>query len=182
MICPQCGYDMGNKSRCLRCGYVSKNLTVYDDKSDDGKTNEDKTEEPQKEEEKPDVKVIDPCNVYLTHPYGYEDDSGSGFGFGGPFGSLFDDLFGDPIGDLLGGLFGFDTGFSRRGARGATREEPPKKRRKQGPIVEMSKNDFEIVDDNGNPVDEQKERRAAHEKTVHDSVKHKNPFKRKPRK
>lgn len=177
MICPQCGYDMGNKARCLRCGFVSKTLVVVDE----SKTDEnDKTENAKKNEEKPDVKVIDPCNVYLTHPYGYEDDVGGGFGFGGPFGSIFDELFGDPIGDLLGGLFGFDMGFSRRSSRASRQEEPPKKRRKQGPIVEMSKNDFEIVDDDGNPIDEKK--KQATNEPPRTEKKHSNPFRRKPRK
>ncbi|MDE7107921.1 MAG: hypothetical protein K2O39_06310, partial [Clostridiales bacterium] len=69
MICPQCGYDMGNKNKCLRCGYEVKNLSVVVEK-----------DEPKKEQEENNVIDIDPCNVFLTHPYGYEDDFGTGFG------------------------------------------------------------------------------------------------------
>lgn len=180
MICPQCGYDMGTKSKCLRCGYEEKTLAVVDER--------EKKEGSRMDEEKIETKVIDPCNVYLTHQYGYDDYDSDYVTFGSPFSSLFDDLFGDPISDLLGGLFGFDIGGSRRTqARGRQQEEQPKKKRKQGPIVEMDKNDFEILDENDEPV-EQRSKRNAHA-SEHDRTNggqtvdtHKNPFRRKPRK
>lgn len=148
MICPQCGYDMGNKNKCLRCGYTVKAPIPADERKQDGEG---------KREEKDEVKVIDPANVYVTHPYGYdgyEDDFGAGFGaFGSPFSSLFDDLFGDPISDLLGGLFGINMGRPQQRNQRRS-EEPPKKRRKQGPVIELNKDQVEIVDENGDPVDE----------------------------
>ena len=183
MICPQCGYDMGTKSKCLRCGYTEKTLAVVDESKHDEHKGSD---EQKKNDGTPEVKVIDPCNVYLTHPYGY-DDYGSDYGaFGSPFSSLFDDLFGDPIGDLLGGLFGFDMGGSHRAQARSSREEPQKRKRKQGPIVEMDKNDFEILDENGDPV-EQKPKHNAHASEQNSNGgqtvrTHKNPFRRKPRK
>lgn len=141
MRCPQCGYDMGNKNKCIRCGYEVHDVAVV-------KNDRDDNEEPKKEkQDEPDVKVIDPCNVYLTHPYGYDDDFGTGFGPGGdPFASLFGDLFGDPIGDLLGGLFGFDVSPRR-----PRPEEPPKKKKKTGPVVEVT--DVEFLDANNHPID-----------------------------
>lgn len=163
MICPQCGYDMGTRSRCLRCGYEEKTLAVIDDKESD-------SDEPEQEkEEKPEVKVIDPCNVYLTHPYGVEDDY---FTFGSPFSSIFDDLFGDPISDLLGGLFGINLGGGRaRPRQRGVQDEPQKRRRKQGPIVEIDNADVEIINDNDDPADgrEQKNRdkQRPHRKDKH---------------
>ena len=144
MICPQCGYDMGTRSKCLRCGYEEKTLVVVDEKD-----KSDSDEPKQEKEEKPDVKIIDPCNVYLTHPYGVDDDS---YSFGSPFASIFDDLFGDPIGDLLGGLFGINFGGGRVRQQRSRSEEPQKRRRKQGPIVEIDNADVEILDENNKPV------------------------------
>lgn len=181
MICPQCGYDMGNKNRCLRCGYENTMPAVAD---------ETEKEEPKKEKAKsdePEVIEIDPCNVYLTHPYGYDDDSGTGFGMrGDPFASLFDDFFGDPIGDLLGGLFGFDV----RPRRSVRNEEPPKKRKKQGPVIDVDKKDVEILDADNNPIDsdrprtEQSHRESARHGGERDSDGRragKNPFRRRRR-
>ena len=135
MICPQCGYEMGNKSKCLRCGYEVKTLSVVTQKDEN-------EQDARQQQEKPEVIDIDPCNVFLTHPYGYEDDFGTGFGspFDDPFVSIIDSLFGDPIGDLLGGLFGFDMSPPRR-----HREEPlPPRKKKQGPIVVVD--DIEIIE------------------------------------
>lgn len=93
MICPQCGYDIGTKHRCLRCGYEITSLVTVD-------------EEETKRREKESAKVIDPGATYLTDEYGYavdEDDEP----FAGPFGSLLEGIFGfDPFADLLGGFFG----------------------------------------------------------------------------
>lgn len=141
MICPKCGYDMGIKYRCLRCGFEMTMPAVVDEDEQAG------SEEQEKKQDEVETKIIDPTNVYLTHPYGYEDDYGTGFGPGGdPFASLFDDLFGDPIGDLLGGLFGINVNPRRTTIR---REEPPKKRKKQGPIIELSGNDVEVISPDG---------------------------------
>ena len=137
MICPQCGYDMGNKNKCLRCGYEVKTLTVVSEEE------QKKREEKQKEED--DTIVIDPMNVFLTHPYGYEDDFGTGYGapIDDPFVSIIDSLFGgDPFADLLGGLFGF--GSPRRHV--VHEEPPPRKKKKQGPIIVVD--DIEIIDPN----------------------------------
>ena len=133
MICPQCGYDMGNKSKCLRCGYEVKTLSVVNQKDEHGQDAQGDNNE---------TIDIDPCNVFLTHPYGYDDDFGTGFGspFDDPFVSIIDSLFGDPIGDLLGGLFGFDMSPPRH-----RMEEPPTPRKKkQGPIVVVD--DIEIIE------------------------------------
>lgn len=182
MICPKCGYDIGNKSKCVRCGYEIKTLAVVDENNSN--------DEPKKEE-KTETKVIDPCNVYLTHPYGYEDDYDTGFGPGGdPFASLFDDLFGDPISDLLGGLFGINVnpfGGSSRRTYVRESEEPPKKKKKQGPIVEV--NDVEIIEDEPKNKDrtqqqerreEHRERHERHGDPGHSGAPHKNKFRRRP--
>lgn len=153
MICPQCGYDMGNKNKCIRCGYEAKNLVVVEQK-------DRQKDEPEKEETE--TKIIDPCNVYLTHPYGYEDDFGTGFGpSGDPFVSIIDSLFGgDPIGDLLGGLFGFDMSPPRS----VHRDEPqPAKRKKQGPVVVVD--DVEVI----TPEDEHRQK---HAESHHDNAAH----------
>ena len=145
MICPHCGYDMENRSRCLRCGYQVKTLAVVDESEEDNSQGES--------EEKIETKVIDPCNVYLTHPYGVEDDDDYDpiFG-GGGFGSIFDMLFGDPISDLLGGLFGMGTSSRRSSRAQQQQEEQPKKKRKQGPIVDVAADEVELYDANGNQV------------------------------
>lgn len=156
MICPQCGYDMGNKSKCIRCGYEVKTLTVV--------TENDEKKQEQKQE-KDETIVIDPCNVYLTHPYGYDDEYGTGYGspFDDPFVSIIDSLFGDPIGDLFGGLFGFDMSPPRRPRR---EDPPPARRKKQGPIVVVD--DIEIIE----PEKEDKKTEKPHPQ--HQSE-HKNP-------
>ncbi|MDE6401692.1 MAG: hypothetical protein K2L54_03670, partial [Clostridiales bacterium] len=165
MICPQCGFDMGNKNKCIRCGHEVKTLAVVDERAND--------DEPKTEEEKTETKVIDPCNVYLTHPYGFEDDDG----FGDPFASLFGGLFGDPIGDLLGGLFGFDVS-PRRSVR--YEEEQPKKKRKQGPIVEVS--DVEVIKESDGQSSNKSTHHADSSASHSESGKkpnaksHKNPF------
>lgn len=100
MICPQCGYDMGTKHRCLRCGYEIKTLVTVD-------------EEEQKRREKEAAKVIDPSNTYLTDEYGNSVDEE--FDPFDPFDTLFGSLFGyDPFADLLGGLFGLNVGTPKR--------------------------------------------------------------------
>lgn len=173
MECPRCGYDMQNKSKCLRCGYEVKTLATVD--YADEKNSQEKAHE-----EKIETKVIDPCNVYLTHPYGVDDDE-MDVGFGGGFGSIFDMLFGDPISDLLGGIFGVDVGGPRRGSRRAQQEEPPKKKRKQGPVVDVSADEVEVLDENDNPVEK---KRAETNASAHSSQsgsehkKAKNPFRR----
>lgn len=160
MICPQCGYDMGNKNKCIRCGYEVKTLAVVDEREESGG--------PDNEREKTETKVIDPCNVYLTHPYGFDDDDG----FGDPFASLFGGLFGDPIGDLLGGLFGFDVS-PRRSV--VYEEEPPKKKRKQGPVVEVR--DVEVIRDAEEKSDGKTERTGDASGQKRPNAKsHKNPF------
>lgn len=84
MICPHCGYDMKNASKCLRCGYQERELSVVV-----------KEEEPTE---------IDADRIYLT---GGESESRGGglFDLFDPLGSLFGGLFGDVLGDL----FGFDS-------------------------------------------------------------------------
>ena len=108
MICPQCGYDMGTKRKCMRCGYNVTSLATIDDKE-------------KKRREKEAAKVIDPGATFLTDEYGYavdEDDEP----FAGPFGSLLENIFGfDPFADLLGGFFGM--GSMGMGGRPRRREE-----------------------------------------------------------
>lgn len=124
MICPQCGYDIGNKSKCIRCGYEVRTLVTVDET---------------KKKDEPETKVIDPDNVYISSSVDVFDD-----GFDDPFSMLFGNIF-DPIGDLLGGLFGLDVRSSR-----IVEPEPEPKRKKKGKVVEVDK--VEILDENGNPV------------------------------
>lgn len=146
MICPQCGYDMGNKNRCLRCGFEVRTLAVVSDDESYKKDSNGKQDQKQNDD---DTIVIDPFNVFLTHPYGYEDEFGSGYGvpMDDPFTTLIDSIF-DPIGDLLGGLFGFDMSPPRRRV---VEEPPPVKKKKQGPIYVID--DIEIIE----PDKEEKE-------------------------
>ncbi len=170
MECPRCGYDMQNKSKCLRCGYEVKTLAtvdVADEKKSNGKSDEEKIE----------TKIIDPCNVYLTHPYGVDEEFDVSFG-GGGFGSIFDMLFGDPISDLLGGIFGVDMGGPRQSSRRAPHEEQPKKKRKQGPVVDVSADEVEVLDENDNPVENARKANAASHSQGDDGKKTKNPFRR----
>lgn len=144
MICPQCGYDIGTKHRCLRCGYEVKTLVAVDE------------EEQKRREKEENTHVIDPENTYLTDEYGNivgeeEDDF-----FADPISSIFGDLFGfDPIGDLLGGLFGVPVG--RRSRANRYREEVQEiVEKKPKKIVEVNK--VEFLDENGNPVDKDKDK------------------------
>ncbi len=131
MICPQCGYDMGNKSKCMRCGYEVKTLATVD--------------RSQKKDEDNDAKVIDPENVYITNPDDYDD-----VGIDDPFSMLFGDIF-DPIGDLLGGLFGLDV-RPTYSSRSSYIHEPEHahKTKKDDNVVEVKK--VEIYDENGELV------------------------------
>ena len=165
MICPHCGYDMGNKNKCLRCGYEVKDVAVSDGRErKDGHKKDD-----------PETIVIDPCNVYLTHPYGYEDDDGVDYD---PFADLFGNLFNDPISDLLGGLFGFDLNPFGRSSRRTVVDEPPPKKKKQGPIYVVD--DVEILDSHDRPVEADEYNPKPKRKTEQSEggAKHKNPFKR----
>ena len=166
MICPHCGYDMGNKNKCLRCGYEVKDVAVSDGR-EGGKDGHKKDE--------PETIVIDPCNVYLTHPYGFEDEGGTDYD---PISDLFGSLFGDPISDLLGGLFGFDMNPFGRSTRRTVVEEPPPKKKKQGPIYVVD--DVEIFDANDRPVeaDEYNPKPKRKPEQPSDGHKHKNPFKK----
>lgn len=143
MICPQCGYDVGNSHKCKRCGYEIKTLATVDESS---KSKNDDAE----------TKVIDPNDVYLSHEYVSDD---FGFGFSDPISSLFDDLFADPITSLLGGLFGFDIGGSRSESRTA---ESQNKKKGSGKVVEVNK--VEILDENGEPLDKKTDRKSKHKK------------------
>lgn len=174
MICPQCGHDMGSAHRCLRCGYEVKNLAPVDS----SRSNDDGNERKNSEEEN-NTKVIDPSNVYITTSY---DDGYSG-GYTDPFSSIFDDIFGDPLTSLLGGLFGFDIrGESRSPHRHD--EEPQKKKKKQGPVVEVK--NVEFFDEEGNKIDSDKKRANKPDSGSHAGGKSgggaggkfKNPFKR----
>ena len=97
MKCPNCGYDLPQgKSRCLRCGYQCKDLTVAasDDEAKNKRTQDETID-------------IDPDRVYISHgeqPRGgsiFDDIFGCFGGFGGG-------LFGSVLDDLFGGLFGED--------------------------------------------------------------------------
>ena len=92
MKCPQCGYDMANKSKCLRCGYTARDMVLIDPEKieEEGEPKEEKRE-------------IDPDDVRVSRAGGgglFESLFGSFFGggfFGGSmFGGLFDSLFGEP--------------------------------------------------------------------------------------
>ena len=99
MICPQCGFDMGTRHRCLRCGYEIKTLVQVD-------------EEEQKRRNKDAAKVIDPNNTYLTDEYGNLVDDDDVFD---PFGSLLENILGfDPFADLFGGFFGMGSAPRKR--------------------------------------------------------------------
>lgn len=145
MICPQCGYDVGNSHKCKRCGYEIKTLATVDESR---RNNEEEIE----------TKVIDPSDVYISREYVSDD---FGFGFADPISSLFDDLFGDPITSLLGGLFGFDI----NPRQSESHAESPRSKKKSDNVVEVNK--VEILDENGNVVEEQKNGKKA-----------KNPFKK----
>lgn len=142
MICPQCGYDIGNKNKCLRCGYEIKTLATVDET---------------KKKEEPDTKIIDPSNVYISN--GDDDFDGGLFDPFDPFSMLFGNVF-DPIGDLLGGLFGLNVRSTRGSSR--TQQEQPQKRKKQGKVVEV--NNVEFLDENGNPVDSGKKSKKKDDK------------------
>lgn len=146
MLCPQCGYDVGNEHRCKRCGYEIKTLATVD-------------ESRRKEEEKEPTKIIDPRDTYITSEYGGYDVFGDG-GFSDPFDALFGSIF-DPIGDLLGGLFGFDVNpFGRSNKRvNMYPDDKPQKKRKQGPIVEVD--EVEVISDDEPHSSEKTEQQAA---------------------
>ena len=138
MVCPQCGFDMGNKHKCMRCGYEVKTLAVMDDTEN---------KENGHGEEETVTRVIDPADVYISNGDAYGDD------FSDPFSALFGDIF-DPIGSLLGGLFGFDV----RSPFSAFDDEPrerieERESDKKNKVVEVKK--VEIFDENGNPIEQE---------------------------
>ncbi len=135
MICPQCGYELGNNNKCMRCGYEVKTLVTVE-----------QTEADREEREERVTKVIDPESTYITDEYGNSVDDDDD-GFYDPLDMLFGNLF-DPIGDLLGGLFGIDVQPSRSQRSAHTRiTEKPKT---DDNVVEVKK--VEIFDENGEPV------------------------------
>lgn len=136
MICPQCGYELGNNNKCMRCGYEVKTLVPVDEKSESDGENAEERE----------AKVIDPESTYLTDEYGNSVDDDDD-GYYDPFDMLFGNLF-DPIGDLLGGLFGFDVQPSRTQRSAHTRIS--EKQKQDDNVVEVKK--VEIYDENGNQV------------------------------
>ena len=88
MKCPNCGHDMGNRAKCLRCGYTITSIVPID------------PEKIEKEQEEPSSRrrVVDPDDVHVSRAGG---------------GSIFGDLFGGGIFGGLGGIFdslfgGFD--------------------------------------------------------------------------
>lgn len=178
MLCPQCGYDIGNANKCLRCGFTVKTLAVVDNENEETK-----------KDDAPETIIIDPSETYITSA-GYDDDFGGSL-FGDPFASLFGDVF-DPIGDLLGGLFGFDIRPERpqRQKQHATEEdmrEHKKRKREAAPVVEVKAGDVEIVDEHGDPVDESEthsaRRSEGHAHKHADAPKHAHPhYRRKDRK
>ncbi len=120
----------------MRCGYEVKTLVVSDPK--------------QRDESRPETKVIDPDNVYISNG-GYGDE------YVDPFDMLFGNIF-DPIGDLLGGLFGLDVRSPRRTMFDYEDDDEDYGRDKkggEGKIVEVKK--VEILDGDGNPVKEEKQ-------------------------
>ena len=86
MKCPECGYDMGKSSKCLRCGYTVRAIVPVDPETIEH-------EEPKK------TKVINADDVRVSRGHGgglFDSIFGGGLGsiFGGGIGSLFDSLFG----------------------------------------------------------------------------------------
>lgn len=139
MICPQCGYDMENKNKCMRCGYEVKTLAVVEEDTDERKDDA--------RDDEPVTRVIDPADTYISSGDEYGDD------FSDPFSALFGDVF-DPISSLLGGLFGFDvrSPFGSSGSSYNNRIDESESDKK-GKVVEVKK--VEIFDENGNPVEQE---------------------------
>ena len=87
MKCPKCGYDMANKSKCLRCGYTARDIVLIDPEKIE-------KEEVPKEERR----EINPDDVRVSRAGGgsiFDSIFGSFFG-GSMFGGLFESLFGEP--------------------------------------------------------------------------------------
>lgn len=139
MLCPQCGYDMENNSKCVRCGYEVKTLAVIDENVNN-------------EKDEPETRVIDPDATYIS---GGERRT-SGGGYSDPFSSIFGDVF-DPIGSILGDLFGFSsspfTDFDVYGEYDDEDEYVDDDVQKKNNAVEVKK--VEIYDENGNPVEQE---------------------------
>lgn len=86
MKCPECGHDMGKRSKCLRCGYTVKSVISIDPE----KIEQEKTTK----EEQSVRKEIHPDDVHVSRAGGsiFGDIFGGGI-FGG-FGSIIDSIFG----------------------------------------------------------------------------------------
>ena len=84
MKCPACGHEMGNRAKCLRCGYTVTSIVPIDPE----KIEKEKEEEPLRRE-------VNPDDVHVSRAGG---------------GSIFGDIFGGGIfggiGDIFGSLFG----------------------------------------------------------------------------
>ncbi len=83
MKCPNCGNNMKDSYRCLRCGFQFKGVAKGDETSNDSKNDETETIE---------TREVSDSEVHLSRKHG---------GFGG---SIFDDIFG---GGIFGGFGGF---------------------------------------------------------------------------
>ena len=86
MKCPKCGHDMGQRAKCLRCGYAVTSIVPIDPEKIE------KEDEPRSSH-----RVVDPDEVRMSR------NGGGGF---------FDDIFGGGlfggIGSIFGSLFGMD--------------------------------------------------------------------------
>lgn len=84
MKCPACGHEMGNRAKCLRCGYTITSIVPIDPE----KIEKEKESEPERRE-------VNPDDVHVSRAGG---------------GSIFGDIFGGGIfggiGDIFGSLFG----------------------------------------------------------------------------
>ena len=136
MVCPQCGYDIGTKNKCVRCGYEVKTLAPID-------------EEEQKKRQEEETIVIDPQSTILTDEYGNSVDDDDDEYYTDPISAIFDGLFGgDPFASLFGGFGGlFGDPQPRRSAR---KERAESSREKDRNIVEVKK--VEFFDEDGNPI------------------------------
>ncbi len=137
MKCPNCGEEMSKgKFKCMRCGYVVKDLSV--NVNGDDKDNKD---------DEPETVDIDPSRVYVSGGGGtggggvFEDVFGGGL-FGGLFGGILDDIF---------GFGGFDDARVSYDIFGNPVYDEEDDETEAEEVVEIRH--VEYLDENGNPID-----------------------------
>lgn len=128
MICPNCGFDMGDALTCARCGYKCHEIIPIDIDPDDDEVLE--------------------VPADITYVVGKVSND--------PLGDIFGGLFGGIFGDIFGGLFGIDADDLYEDEDGEYDGDIYDDRAHADTSDAMVVKDIEIYDEFGNPISKPK--------------------------